>query len=142
MKPKSDQADVLGLKSRPVNSIYLARIAGREVTREAARRTADVKKKMMDQHGRTFYGSQNVTTDGDVASMDGEGFHPYAVPDQDTRFKKPNDRRTACSFGADPRGATAGSMGSAHSKPKSRMVFKETFAEPSRKSNAGTNSMN
>ncbi len=43
MKAKSDQADVLGLKSRPVNNIYLARIAGREVTREAARRTAEAR---------------------------------------------------------------------------------------------------
>lgn len=142
MKAKSDQADVLGLKSRPVNNIYLARIAGREVTREAARRTAEAKKKMMDLQGRALYGSQNATTDGDATSMDGEGFHkrsqtnPYVDPGQDTRFKKAHDRGTAYSFGADPRGTTAVSMGSAQSKPKNRHIFKEAFAEPSRKSTA------
>jgi len=62
--------------------------------------------------------------------------NPYAVPDQETRFKKGHDRGTAYSFGADPRGTTAGSMGSAQSKPKNRVIFKEAFVEPSRKSAA------
>ena len=98
---------------------------------------------MMDLQGRALYGSQNATTDGDATSMDGEGFHkrsqtnPYAnATDQDPRFKKAHDRGMAYSFGADPRGTTAGSMGSAQSKPKSRHIFKEAFAEPSRKSTA------